>query len=259
MRKKNTYSRIIQNVFNWGTAQETFQKGKMIHLLHSCVENDITSFDACSENGETVKKTFGTALSESGLSRDEIQLIGKFKNHTEKDLITQVDGLLLNMRTDYLDLLLLEAPQQPETLRNDLEKLSSQGKISEVGGFNLQAQEITAFKEHFSLSANYSEFNFSASEEKNGQSQEFSEEIVQMIEFDPKKIDRIVENDIFKQLSEKYHCDKGHLLLSWLLNHPSHLHPVISFDSEEEIARAVKSKEVSFDPVDWQKINFLLK
>ncbi len=259
MRKKNTYSRIIQNVFSWDNEQESFQKGKMIHLLHCCVEHDITSFDASSENGETVKKTFGTALSESGLSRDEIQLIGKLKNSSEKSIFSQVEELLLNMRTDYLDLILLQNPQQPETVKNDLEKLSSQGKISEVGGFNLQPQEMTAFKGHFPLSANYSEFNFSASEENEQPSEEFSEEIVQMIGFDIKKIHSLVKNDIFEQLSKKYHCDQTHLLLSWLLNHPSHLHPVISFGSEEEISHAAKSKDIGLDPVDWQKINFLLK
>lgn len=257
MRKKNTYSRIIQGIYNWGKEESTLGKGKMIHLLHYCVENDITSFDGSSEDGQPVEKAFGTALSESGLSRDKIQLIGKFTS--EKDIVSHVENLLLNMRTDYLDLILLENPNQPEKVKNDLQKLSSQGKIMEVGGFNLQAQEMSRFKEHFPLSPNFSQFGFSTSEAKESIFEEISEEIVQMISFDGDQANSLVKNDVFEQLSEKYDCDGRQLLVSWLLNHPSHLHPVISFNNEDEISHTAGAKDISFDPVDWQKINFLLK
>ena len=260
MRKKNSYSRIVQAVFNWTNSGNTAsEKGKLIRLLHHCIENDITSFDCTSPSGKAVERTFGTSLSESGLSRDEIQLVAKLKNSPEKDLISGVDELLLNARTDYLDLLLLEHPNQMEKVKNDIEKLSSQGKIMEVGSFNLQESEIVSFKNNFPLSANFSQLSFSASEENLKISEEFSEEVVQMVAFEPAEASQTSKNGILKELSEKYDVNEPQLLLSWLLNHPSHLHPVISFTTEEEITGAAAAKEVTIDPVDWQKTNFLLK
>ena len=233
----------------------------MIRLLHHCIENDITSFDSTDKDGNPVARTFGTALSESGLSRDKIQLIGKLKNSAGANLVDGVDELLLNLRTDYLDLLLLENPNQPNEVKNDLEKLSSRGKIVEIGGFNLQESGIETFRKNFPLSANYSEMNFSASEE-NKEFQVFEkspEELVQMIGCNFEEASLASQKNILDELSRKYKVNKTQLLLSWLLDHPSHLHPVISFTSEEEISSAVAAKETSLNPVDWQKINFLLK
>ena len=75
MRNKQTYSRFIQNVLPWSD----FHKGRMIQFLHHCVEHDITAFDNSDFRGQNyMGKLFGVALSESGLSRDEIQLISKY-------------------------------------------------------------------------------------------------------------------------------------------------------------------------------------
>lgn len=262
MRKRNSYSRIIQNVAGWGEHYNNFGKGKMINLLHDCVENDITSFDGTDFSGNHVGRTFGTALSESGLSRDKIQLIGKFRNSEgAKVLVSGVDELLLELRTDYLDLLLLEIPTEPDQLKNDIEKLSSQGKILEVGGFNLQEQEIKSFNKILPIQANQLQLDLFSEEGKTTLKtiSSSSEEIIQMISFDLEKTSHEANNSsVFKELSAKYDLDTPQLLVAWLLQHSMHLHLVISAVEKDEHSMITAAKEVQLDPVDWQKINLLL-
>ena len=144
MRNKQTYSRFIQNVLSWSE----FPKGRMIQFLHHCVEHGITAFDNADFTGRNyIGKLFGVALSESGLSRDEIQLISKYgapENEGDK-LIETVDNLLLDLETDYLDLLLLDYPHLTPIISDAVERLMSQGKVIEVGGLNLEDPHVRDF------------------------------------------------------------------------------------------------------------------
>lgn len=234
----------------------------MINLLHDCVEADITSFNCTDFSGNHVDRTFGTALSESGLSRDRIQLIGKFGNTEEgKDLVSEVDQLLLDLKTDYLDLLLLEMPNQPEQLKNDIEKLFSQGKLLETGGSNLQEQEIDSFSEISPLRANQLQLElFSEAEKHRLQSfSSTSKEIVQIIYMDLKEAaQETKKSSVLKDIAAKYHLENSQLLPAWLLQHSMHLHLEFSSAEEDELSKLTAAKEVQLAPVDWQKINLLL-
>ena len=234
----------------------------MINLLHECVEHDITSFNCTDFQGNHVDRTFGTALSESGLSRDQIQLIGTFRNAEEgKDLVSEVDQLLLDLKTDYLDLLLLEMPNHPEQLKNDIEKLFSQGKILETGGSNLQEQEIHSFSEITPILANQLQLElFSEAGKHRLQSiSSTSKEIVQIIYVDLKKAaQEVKKSSVLKEIAAKHHLEHSQLLPAWLLQHSMHLHLEFSSAEEDELSMLTAAKEVQLAPVEWQKINLLL-
>ena len=139
MRNRNSYSRIIQDISSW-EEQTPPGEGELLSLLHHCVEQDITSFYYSVEHQpESARCDFGTALSESGLSRDKIQLISRYSGRKEeKDLPLFVDGLLQALKTDYLDLLLLDLRNQREDDIDVLAQLYAQGKILEIGGYDLE-------------------------------------------------------------------------------------------------------------------------
>lgn len=262
MRNKNTYSRLIQSISGWGADHKNLEKGEMISLLHRCIEENITSFDCGDFSGNISDRTFGTALSESGLSRDNIELIAKYKNSaTKKSLTATVENLLITLRTDQLDLLLLEFPEHLEELIEELGKLSSQGKILEIGGVNLQESEINSFSKIFPARANQMQIDFFSSEGLNPLStmKTLSEEITQIVYFNSTSPSTGGErNKIYKELCSKYEIDTHQLLLSWILQHPSHLHPVIPFSEEDMITKSANTKDIQMDPADWQKINLLL-
>lgn len=128
----------------------------MINLLHTCVEHDITSFQASDFKGLPIDRTFGTALSESGLTRNEIQLIAKYRNaaEPEKNILKTVDDLLITLRTDYLDLLLLEDPNPTDDLLDTVKQLAFQGKVLEFGGLELKKERLESLHDNLPLRAN---------------------------------------------------------------------------------------------------------
>ena len=261
MKKRNSYSRFIQRVKGSQEDSEIFEKGKIINLLHHCVENGITTFDCADFPIDNENKTFGTALSESGLSRDKIQLISNFTvSGNNRDPIAKVDDLLFNLRTDYLDLLLLDYTSQPESLQEDIKRLTSQGKIVEVGGWHLDHAQLKTYSEIFPIRAAVSDWS-SFSTNKMGQPQQnisSSNDIIQMLQFEPNSAEVAGKNPVLKEIASKYGVEPSRLILSWLLQHPSHLHPVISSGSKEDITTTVEAQKIKVSPVDWQKMNHLL-
>lgn len=262
MREKNAYSRIIQNVTNWREEDKNLKKGEMIALLHCCIEQGITSFESGDFSGNLADRTFGTALSESGLSRDDIQLISKYRDsRSGKDLTAAVDDLLITLKTDYLDLLLLDFPEHPEELMEDIGKFSSQGKVLEIGGIDLQDSQVNSFSKILPARANEIKLDFFSSEEKNPLQNlnSSSPEITQIISFNYGTSSTDAgRNKVYQELASKYEVENYQLFLCWILQHQSHLHPVITFSDEEKIKKAAAAKDVRLDPIDWQKINLLL-
>lgn len=256
MKERNTYSRFIQNVYGW----DELEKGSMKHLLHHCIEHDITTFDSSDFFGSNhIKKRFGTALSESGLSRDEIQLIAKFDDSSNKEnIITTVEELLLTIKTDYLDLLLINAPEPSEDLVQNIKRLHSQGKILEIGGLTLETPQIIA--SDISLSAYQLKSPFISSEAIAALNSEHlkSEKITSLAWSDFQRNKELENQTLYNELSQKYNITREQLFFSWLLKHPAHLHPVINYSNKELITGATAAKEVDLTPFDWQKINLFL-
>ena len=261
MIKKNAYSRIIQAVIYWGEEGKNYEKGKMINLLHQCVEQDITSFNSDDFSGNSIGRTFGTALSESGLSRDKIQLIsryGPFRNPA-KDLEAKISETLLNLRTDYLDLILLDYSSPQEEFLQTIEKLTSQGKVMEFGGINLQKKKVETLKNAVAFRANQLEPASFLKELQNGREDTvFQFKDVTHMVWNPWDLTRIGESSkILEELSTKYQINQSQLFYSWLIGHPAHLHPVLTSTEESEISTVAASKDIYIDPVDRQKINLL--
>ena len=255
MREKKTYSRFIQNVYQW----RHFEKGRMIQMLHHCIEHDITTYDTANFSGTgQVNQTFGTALSESGLSRDEIQLVGRHHRSTNPNLVEWIEELLLNLKTDYVDLLLLDFEELTPERKTNLDQLLFQGKILEIGAFNFSKDELDSFE--IPLKANLTKSPLTSSEVMKDLHfmEKPSEEITHLIWFENNKNYPQGRNRLIMEWCEKYNLDRDQLLLAWVLKHPAHLHPILLYSDYDQIDLAVHSKEVRLDPMDWEKIKLLL-
>lgn len=256
MRNKQTYSRFIQNVLPWNE----FPKGRMIQFLHHSVEHDITSFDTSDFEGRNyIGKVFGIALSESGLSRDEIQLISKYgAPETDADkLIETVDKALLDLETDYLDLLLLDFPHLSPEIGNAIDRLKSQGKIMEVGGLNLEESQVREFKIPLGVNQVPSPFTVRDALSNIPTVVSAAEEIDHFVWCGNENIASEGEARVLRELCDQYQISEDQLYLRWILQHPAHLHPIICSSEKEEITAAVTAREKQLDPVDWQKIQLM--
>lgn len=255
MKERKSYSRFIQNVCSW----KNLEKGRIIHLLHHCIAHDISTFDSADFQGNhCIAKTFGTALSESGLSRDEIQLISKFNDATgSPGFVEAVDDILLRLRTDYLDLLLIDSPAPSGELLQDIQRLSSQGKILEIGAMSAQHQKLAATG--IPLRTYQDRIDFSPESFKDLSSKELTSGTLTCFTWlDLEKMAQTGKSDVLDQFCHKYKLSRTQLLFAWTLQHPAYLHPVLLSSEKDEISSTTAMKEVDLDPFDWQEINLFL-
>ena len=251
MKQRNSYSRIIQDLEEW----DSLSKGKKIRLFRHCVEKDITSYLINFSNSRNYGHGLGTAFSESGLSRDEIQLIAAPEKGITKaeDLMDWVEKILILMDTDYFDLLVLDFSGPYEGIIEALQQLRAQKKVVEIGVVERKPGEKKDFLNNFPASAVLSTFRFTPAAVKSLTLAEAAPEgITQMII--PVSGDWENENEGLKNAAEKYQLRPKELLFAWLLHHKAHFHPVIKGNSEAVIDSAVKAFHTVIIDEDLEKL-----
>jgi predicted oxidoreductase len=146
---KITFSPIITGTMTWGVWGKNCNTKQMVELMHTCIENNITSFDHADIYGDyTTEAAFGKAFAESKIDRQKVQFISKcgiqMQNNARKNavkhydyskdyIILSVEQSLKNLQTDYIDLLLLHRPSpltQADEIAEAIEQLKRNGKIS---------------------------------------------------------------------------------------------------------------------------------
>ena len=230
----------------------------MIGLLHACIEAGITSFDVTDFVGKNwVGAEFGVALSESGLSRDEIQLVARVGEPEPSLLERQVDALLLDLKTDYLDNLLLGQNAALETVSRVLRKMFIQGKLHEIGSLGLPASSL----DETSLQASVFQSSFvllSKEILRNlEKQQEIGEKYTLFMDWPVEEIDQLSYGSALDDLQVKYQLSHKQLLLVWLLQHPINMHLVLEGKTQKEIESYGRLKGVRLEAFDWQKISLI--
>lgn len=275
------FSRIIQGCMGWGIWGVDLSENEMTHRIHHCLEQGITSFDHADIYGDyTTEASFGNALSNSNVNREDIEIISKCgiqyvgKTRTNeikhyqydaKYIVWSAEKSISDLKCDYLDLLLLHRPSplmRPEEISKAVEKLIAEGKIKAFGLSNFTPSQTALVASKNDISANQIEFSITALEAMwNGSLDDmmlqgitpmcwsplgsvFKEETEQTIRIH-KELD---------ELTKKYNATKDQLLLAWILKHPSGIHPVIGTSNPERITNAATAAEIELSEVDWFKL-----
>jgi len=275
------FSRIIQGCMGWGIWGVDLSENEMTHRIHHCLEQGITSFDHADIYGDyTTEASFGNALSNSNVNREDIEIISKCGiqyvgktrtneiKHYQYDaeyIVWSAEKSISDLKCDYLDLLLLHRPSplmRPEEISKAVEKLIAEGKIKAFGLSNFTPSQTALVASKNDISANQIEFSITALEAMwNGSLDDmmlqgitpmcwsplgsvFKEETEQTIRIH-KELD---------ELTKKYNATKDQLLLAWILKHPSGIHPVIGTSNPERITNAATAAEIELSEVDWFKL-----
>lgn len=78
MKTTQNYSRIIAGTMTWGNWGRGLSEPEIIKLMQHCLNVGITTFDhADIYGGYTNEAMFGAAFANSGISREDMQLITK--------------------------------------------------------------------------------------------------------------------------------------------------------------------------------------
>ncbi|PKA98089.1 putative oxidoreductase [Flavobacteriaceae bacterium MAR_2009_75] len=278
MQKKDSYSKIIAGTMTWGSWGKQFSKAESAALINFCLENGISTFDHADIYGDyTNEAEFGRALIESNVPREKIQLISKCgiqfsaesRNNRVKHydystdyIIWSVERSLHNLKTDYLDMLLLHRPSplmQPSEIAEAVNKLQAAGKIRDFGVSNFSPSQIELLEKEIEIDANQVEFSLTQNRAMNdGTLDDIMANDRIAMSWSPlgayfkedspaiSKIGHCLEN-----LCEKYAATEDQLLLAWIMKHPSRIKPVVGTTTEARLTMAAKAVQIEIELQDW--------
>lgn len=278
MKQKNPFSRIIAGAMSWGSWGKQLSEKEMIALMHYCMEQGITTFDHADIYGSyTTEGDFGKAFAKSGIVRSEVQFISKcgiqyvcesrdnkIKHYNyEGDYITwSVERSLRELKTEYLDLLLLHRPSplmEPGVIAEVVSKLKKQGKILNFGVSNFTPSQTELIRSATPVTANQIEFSLTHYEPMlNGSLDHMMQHglipmawspLGEVFKTETEQTARV--KTLLSGLVEKYGASTDRLLLAWVLRHPAGVHPVIGTTNRERIRGAVEAQYMELSLEDW--------
>ena len=262
----------------WGKWGKNLTIQQMVALIHVCIENSVSTFDHADIYGDyTTEAAFGKAFKESGILRNEIQLISKcgiqyvgesrpnrikHYNYSKDYIIWSVEQSLKNLQTEYLDLLLLHRPSplmHSDEIAEAVNQLKKQGKIQEFGVSNFTPLQTDLIKSKVEVSVNQIEVSLTQfSAMLDGSLDHMRLHNILPMAWSPlgdyfkeetSQNDRI--NEELRNLCKKYQASEHQILLTWLYNHPSGIIPVVGTTTEERIKEAIQAQSIQLETEDW--------
>jgi predicted oxidoreductase len=272
---KTSLSKIISGTMTWGIWGKNLNEKAMINLMKTCLDNNISTFDHADIYGNyTTEASFGNAFANAKIAREKAQFISKCGIQTEarndikhyelskEYIIWSVENSLNNLKTDYLDVLLLHRPSpliQADEIAEAVEKLKSEGKIIDFGVSNFTPSQCELIQTRTKISCNQIQFSITDFDAMNNGSLDFMQinKIVPMawnplgsvFKVDSEKTSRIEK--VANKLSEKYNVETDVLLLAWILKHPAGILPVCGTTDQNRISKLMKANEINMDLEDW--------
>ena len=268
-------SRIISGTMNWGVWGVNHSKQDICKLILESFDSGINSFDhADIYGGYTTEQSFGDAFAETGINREDVFFISKcgiiypseklpvktkHYDYSEDHINKSVDNSLKNLRTDYLDCLLLHRPSplmDISIIADTLTRLIKSGKIKSFGVSNFTANQMDMFKGKVEIL--YNQINLSLTHLDHmfdGTLEYMQANNILPMAYSPLGSYFKEENgkikEVVDKLKNKYDCTDYQLLISWLLKHPSKVYPVIGTTKYDRIKSTLESLKIEIDLIDW--------
>lgn len=277
MQKTDKFSRIVSGTMTWGSWGKELSKNEMIDLMHHCIEFGLTTFDHADIYGSySTEADFGKAYAESGIERENIQLVSKCGiqltrgrenkiNHYQYDkdyIIWSAEESLKKLKTEYLDLLLLHRPSplmEPFEIAEAISTLLESGKIKQFGVSNFTPSQVAMLEKAIPVSANQVEFSLTHKDPMydgtfddcigNKRLAMAWSPLGSLFRKKGKKAKRI--RKAMKPMMKKYAADESQLLLAWILKHPANIYPVIGTTNKKRIELSAQAAKMELELQDW--------
>lgn len=273
-----TLSPIVAGTMNWGIWDKNLPASEMAHMIHLCLENGISTFDHADIYGSyTTEATFGEGFVQTAIPREKIQLISKcgiqhiapnrqnkvkHYNYDKDYIIWSAEQSLKNLKTDYLDVLLLHRPSplmQADEIAEAIEKLKSEGKIVDFGLSNFTASQTELIRQKTEVS--YNQIQFSATHFDpmlDGSFDYMQLHGIRPMSWNPLGTVFREDNEqtrrlkkLFAKLVNKYHYGADTIMLAWIMQHPAGVIPVAGTVNVARIQALMKAVELKLDREDW--------
>ncbi|MFL5764727.1 MAG: aldo/keto reductase family oxidoreductase [Bacteroidia bacterium] len=157
-------SAAIYGFWRWNTASLVSEK-KISDIINYNLELGVNTFDHSDQYGDgRVQELFGKALKSGSVKRDEVVLSTKtgirdagkgnlITDHSAKHILSSVDASLKKLKTDHIDIFLLEGNDplfNVEETASALSRLILSGKIKFIGVSNVNASQHRLLASHLS-------------------------------------------------------------------------------------------------------------
>ncbi|MFM1888202.1 MAG: Oxidoreductase YdhF [Bacteroidota bacterium] len=259
----------------WGQRLDTQAMGRLIHQV---IDTGITSFDHADLYGDYTNETdFGRAWSQTGIPRDQVQLISKcgiahvcpqrpfevkHYNYSQEYIVSACEATLKALQTDYLDLYLLHRPSpllDPEQVVLAVDTLLQSGKIKSFGLSNFTPPQVDLIQKYCGVSANQIEISLTMRDAfYNGQLDQCLKDQITPMAWSPLG-DLVRSNavipDALNRALEEVAAARGlttaQIALAWLAKHPAGIVPVVGSTRPERLAQAMEAMETTLTLTEW--------
>jgi predicted oxidoreductase len=276
-------SPAIYGFWRW---QDTSATGlaTMEKIVNYCLELGINTFDhADTYGGYQCEELFGEALKQKSFKREDVVLFTKcgvnLPHSTRPDIrvkyvdtsaahiVKSVDSSLKKLRTDYIDIFLLDQLDPLSNLEETaltLERLRGSGKIRNIGvaNFSVFQHQLLASYLRVPIVTNHIELNLlNTTALDNGQLDYIKQKYMRPLASAP-LAGGLIENgtDVqavgvhykLDELSKKYNANIESLAVAWLIKLGAL--PLIGTMSEQRIRNIVDAFDIDLDRQDWYEL-----
>ncbi|MDA8640073.1 aldo/keto reductase [Flavobacteriaceae bacterium] len=274
----DTFSKIIAGTMTWGAWGKNYTTSEMSNLIEDSLELGISTFDhADIYGGYTTEADFGEAFNQSNVDRSKVQFITKcgiqypseqrplevkHYDYSAEHIIWSTEKSLQNLKTDYVDVLLLHRPSplmDPKEIAKAFDHLKSQGKVKSFGVSNFTASQMSLLSSEnliewnqiecsltqsnlmFDDTLNYMSINQIGAMAWSPLGSYFKEDNNQNKRIKP----------LLSKMCSTYNASEDQILLAWLLHHPANIHPIVGTTQKERLKDAVDALSIKLKIQDW--------
>jgi len=278
-------SRIVHG--HWRLADWKMSNQELLTLTQECLELDINTFDHADIYGNySCEKLFGDALALKKDLRNKIKIVTKTGiklishkfperkinsyDYSYNHIVSSVENSLKNLRTDYIDLLLLHRPSpffDASEVAKAFSHLKQSGKVLHFGvsNFNILQFEMLNVFLNDKLVTNQLEISpYCLEQFENGNLDYCVKQKIKPMAWSP-----LAGGNLFKPVDEKskrlINClteiaielnirsiDK--IIYAWLLKHPASIIPVVGSGKLQRIKYAVEALNIDMTLEQWFRI-----
>ncbi len=268
----------------WRLADSRKGAAQTARLIETAAELGIATFDHADIYGEyTCEALFAKAMAQTALRRSQYQLVSKcgiqlvsrarpdnsiqHYDTSRNHILSSVDNSLTNLKTDYLDLLLIHRPDplmDPDEVAEAFSALRQSGKVRHFGvsNFTVADFELLASRLDFPLVTNQIEFSVMNMEGL----YDGAVELCQKLNICPMAWSPLAGGRLFNERSKKAvrlrqtlkemahdmgRVSTDQLALAWILNHPADFVVVLGTSKIDRIRKAAAADDITLSRQQW--------
>lgn len=275
-------SPAVYGFYRWNG--NSVNEEKMEKIVNLCLELGINTFDhGDTYGGYTCEEIFGNVFKRSGIKRESIVLFTKcginiphanrpdyrVKHYdtSREHILNSLEHSLRNLRTDYIDVFLLNQLDPLSNLEETaltLEKLKDSGKIKNVGvvNFSVFQHQLLSSYLRIPIVTNHIELNLlNTSAFDNGQVDYIKQKYMRPLATSPLAEGKIANSNEkiplrirgkLEEFAAKYNSHFESVAIAWLVKLDAL--PLIGTTDEQRIRNIAEAFKIKLDRQDWYEL-----